>query len=108
MGSKALLVVVMFLATILLISAEVASKENDQKFDKKDGNHTSKGVEESKYPDFGSGPYGGRYGGGFRRRGGRYCRYGCCGWRDFYGRCRRCCSFPGEHLDNDVNAEPHN
>ncbi|KAE9615768.1 hypothetical protein Lal_00017724 [Lupinus albus] len=107
MGSKDLLVIVMLLATILLISAEVSSLENDHKLDKNDGNHTSNGLEESKYPGFGSGPYGGQYGGGFRRGGG-YCRYGCCGWRDFYGRCRRCCNYPGEHLDIDINAEPHN
>ncbi|OIW17343.1 hypothetical protein TanjilG_22455 [Lupinus angustifolius] len=98
MGSKALLVLVMFLATILLINAEAASKENEEKFDKNDGNHSSNGVEESKFPDFG---------GGFRRRGG-YCRYGCCGWRDFYGRCRRCCNYPGEHVDVNINTEPHN
>lgn len=37
MGSKVLLVVVMFMAAILLISAEVAANENEN-FNKKDGN----------------------------------------------------------------------
>jgi len=38
MGSKALLVLVMLLASVLLLSAEVASKDVDKKLDKNDGN----------------------------------------------------------------------
>lgn len=61
------------------------------------------------------GPWGGGYGGGWRGGygggwrggygGGGYCRFGCCGWG--YGGCRRCCYYPGEHLEAHTDAEPH-
>lgn len=38
MGSKALLVLVLFMATIILISAEIAPKDLDEKSDTNDGN----------------------------------------------------------------------
>ncbi|KAK7273949.1 hypothetical protein RIF29_15017 [Crotalaria pallida] len=116
MGSKTMLVLFVFLATIFLISANVAPKQDDEKFDQNDGDVATNGVDESKYVDFG-GPYG--HGGGYGPwRGG--CRYGCCD-RWGYGRgggyggpwrgggyCGRCCRYPGEHLDIGVDATPHN
>ncbi|TKY69187.1 Glycine rich protein [Spatholobus suberectus] len=49
MGSKALLVLVMLLASVLLLSAEVASNDVDEKFDKNDGNLDKNGVDDMKY-----------------------------------------------------------
>ncbi|KAK7308602.1 hypothetical protein VNO77_42221 [Canavalia gladiata] len=67
MGSKVLLILVMFMATILLISSEVAPKDLDEKFDTKDGKHAANGVEDSKYWGYyGGWPwYGGNYGGNY-------------------------------------------
>lgn len=61
------------------------------------------------YPGGGRGGYGGypgRGGGGRGGYGGGYCRYGCCG-RGYYGRCR-CCSYAGEAVNAQTEAEPQN
>ncbi|TKY69186.1 Glycine-rich protein [Spatholobus suberectus] len=103
MGSKALLVLVMLLASVLLLLIEVASKDVDEKFDKNDGNLDTNGVDDMKY-------YGGwQHGWGWRRGwgGGYYCPFGCCSW-NYYGGCWRCCYYPGEHVDAHTAAEPLN
>ncbi|TKY69185.1 glycine-rich RNA-binding, abscisic acid-inducible protein [Spatholobus suberectus] len=64
MGSKVLLVLVVFMATILLISAEVAPNEYEN-FDKKDGKPGANGVDESKWGYWG-GPWYGGWGGPWR------------------------------------------
>ncbi|KAG4908849.1 hypothetical protein JHK87_054965 [Glycine soja] len=61
MGSKVLLVVVMFMAAILLISAEVAPNEYEN-FNKKDGKHAPNGLYDSKW---GYGGWGGPWYGGW-------------------------------------------
>ncbi|KAG4906249.1 hypothetical protein AAZX31_20G010700 [Glycine max] len=101
MGSKALLVLVMLLASVLLLSAEVASKDVDKKLDKNDGNHDTKGVDEMKY-------YGGWGSGWDRYRRGWYCPNGCCQWSYYYQTCWRCCYYPGEHVDVRTDAQPRN
>ncbi|WJX10426.1 hypothetical protein P8452_01153 [Trifolium repens] len=127
MNSKVLLFLAMLLAAILLISAEAASKDNDEKFNKNDDNMETNGVaDESKY-GYGwgwgyGGPWRGGYGGpwhhhhgrhghhhgGWRRGHGRgyYCLYGCCSRWSYYGGCR--CCFPGEHQKVNTNVEPSN
>ncbi|KAK7308604.1 hypothetical protein VNO77_42223 [Canavalia gladiata] len=111
MGSnKALLVLVMLLAFVFVLSAEVAPKDVDETFDKSDGELNKDGLDEMKYRHGGwHGHHGGwhrHYGGwGGWRRG--YCSYGCCR-RNYYGRCIRCCYYANEQVDADVDAEPLN
>ncbi|KAK2453597.1 hypothetical protein QL285_001262 [Trifolium repens] len=92
MNSKALLLLAMLVASTLLISTEAARKDLDNKNDKFETN----GIDESKYGD---GPWHG--GGGY------HCYHGCCDY-GYHGGCRRCCYYPGEHLDIGMDAEPHN
>ncbi|XP_027362716.1 glycine-rich cell wall structural protein-like [Abrus precatorius] len=123
MGSKALLVLVMLLASVLVLYAEAAPKDVDEKFYKNDGDIDTNGVDDMKYG------HGGWHGGGRRGWGGRgggwggrgggwgwghgwgrgwgYCYYGCCGW-NYYGRCVSCCYYPGEHVDAQTHAQPQN
>ncbi|KAJ1387824.1 Glycine rich protein [Sesbania bispinosa] len=99
MNSKALLVLTMLLASVLVISmAEVTHKEGmDEKLNKKDDNLETNAVEKTKY-----------YGGPWRGPWGRgWCHLGCCAW-GYYGGCRRCCFYPGEHIDAITNVEPRN
>ncbi|KAL2347836.1 hypothetical protein Fmac_001836 [Flemingia macrophylla] len=85
MGSKVLLVLLMFMATILLISSEAAPNEYGN-FDKKDGKHGAKGIDESKwgYGGWGNPWYGGGWGGPWRGGGywgGPWRGGGYGGWR---------------------------
>ncbi|XP_061354286.1 glycine-rich protein-like [Gastrolobium bilobum] len=105
MASKALLVLVIFLASALLISSKVAPKDLNEKFDKNNDDLDVNGIDESKY--YRSGGYGGSWRGGYGGGYGGYCRFGCCRW-SYYGGCRRCCHYPGEHVEADTDAEPHN
>ncbi|KAL2347835.1 hypothetical protein Fmac_001835 [Flemingia macrophylla] len=105
------------MASVLLLSADVAPKDApkdiDKEFDNNDveGDHLdTNGMDEMKYyRGWRRGYYGGwgrRDYGGWRRgwRGGYYCPYGCCGW-DYYGRCWRCCYYPGQHVDAHTRVE---
>ncbi|XP_020239826.1 major prion protein [Cajanus cajan] len=116
MGSKVLLVLVMFMATILLISSEVAPNEHES-FDKKDGKHVPNGVDESKwgyggwgnpwYGGWGNPWYGGGWGGPWRGGGwGGPWRGGGWGgpWRRGYGGWRA----PNEHVEVGIDANPRN
>ncbi|XP_020239836.1 glycine-rich protein 3 short isoform [Cajanus cajan] len=122
MGSKALLVLLVLFASVLLLSADVASKDApkdvDEEVDTSDGNFDTNGVEEMKHHrgsrrghgSWHHGHGGWRRGhGGWRRGhgGGYYCPYGCCGW-NYYGRCWRCCHYPGELVDAHNDVEPLN
>ncbi|KAK7273951.1 hypothetical protein RIF29_15019 [Crotalaria pallida] len=75
MGSKALLVLFVFLATVLLISAEVV-REKDERLNERDGKLNTEGVDDKKYfggYGYGYGPWRGGYG------------YGYGPWRGGYG-----------------------
>ncbi|KAK6120940.1 hypothetical protein DH2020_045319 [Rehmannia glutinosa] len=104
------------LATVLLISSQVAARDLAETSDTLD---TSNEVDQyygggrggyggggrGGYGGGGRGGYGGGrggYGGGRGGYGGGGCRHGCCG-RGFNGGCR-CCSYAGEKVD----AEPQN
>ncbi|KAL9244307.1 hypothetical protein vseg_018095 [Gypsophila vaccaria] len=59
--------------------------------------------------NLGGGGYpGGGGGGGGYPGGGSYCRYGCCGHRDYHGGCLRCCGLASETVDTKVEVKPHN
>ncbi|XP_027362715.1 nucleolar protein 3-like [Abrus precatorius] len=122
MGSKGLLVLVMFTATILLISSEVAPNDFEENFDTKDVKHAANGVEESKFWGYGGyggpwyggyggpwyggygGPWYGGYGGWHGGYGGWHGGYG--GWRGGrrYGGWRS----PHGHVENSIDANPRN
>ncbi|KAH9793538.1 hypothetical protein WN944_011044 [Citrus x changshan-huyou] len=134
MGSKVFLMLGLLVSIVLLISSEAAARDlaetsND---DQKNGEVAGEtnGVDDAKYnggyggypgggrggyggyPGGGRGGYGGYpgrggYGGGGRGHGGGYCRYGCCG-RGYYGRGCRCCSYAGEAVNAQTEAEPQN
>ncbi|KAL2347834.1 hypothetical protein Fmac_001834 [Flemingia macrophylla] len=101
MGSKTLLVLCMFLAFVLVLSAEVAPKYvDDEEFYANDGVIDTNEMENGHF--------------GVRHRGWRsgaklpirHCRHGCC--RSFHGRCKRCCLYPGQTVEADADAESHN
>ncbi|XP_027362717.1 uncharacterized protein LOC113870322 [Abrus precatorius] len=100
MGSKGFLVLVMLLASLLVLYAEVAPKDVDNKFDRKDDDIDISGVDAMKYG------YRGWHGWGWGRGWG-YCYYGCCDW-NYYGRCIRCCYYRGEHVDAQTHDQPQN
>ncbi|KDO58487.1 hypothetical protein CISIN_1g032762mg [Citrus sinensis] len=119
MGSKVFLMLGLLVSIVLLISSEAAARDlaetsND---DQKNGEVAGEtnGVDDAKYNGgYGGYPGGGRgypgrggYGGGGRGHGGGYCRYGCCG-RGYYGRGCRCCSYAGEAVNAQTEAEPQN
>ncbi|KHM98987.1 hypothetical protein D0Y65_052777 [Glycine soja] len=82
MGSKALLVLVMFLASALILSAEVAPKNLDENFDAKHvGVVDTNGVDEKK-----DGYVSWRSGVPLR------CAHPCCYW--YHGRCLKYCCGP--------------
>ncbi|KAK6151838.1 hypothetical protein DH2020_014473 [Rehmannia glutinosa] len=113
MGSKVIVFLVLFLATVFLISSEVAARELEETSNTVDtslintAKETNGEVNDAKYPGGGYGGYpGGGYGGGrggYGRGRGGYCRYGCCGRSYYRGGCR-CCTYAGEKAD----AEPQN
>ncbi|KAL3010781.1 hypothetical protein AAZX31_07G163100 [Glycine max] len=113
MSSKVFLILLMFMATILLISSEVAPDDAYQNFDKTDGKRSANGVDESKYWRGGYGDYGGWRGGGWRGGyGGGRGGYG--GWRGGYGGGRGGYGGwgggfgPNEHNEAGIDASPHN
>ncbi|KAL0451918.1 UNVERIFIED_CONTAM: Glycine-rich protein [Sesamum latifolium] len=125
MGSKAIIFLVLFLATVLLISSEVAARELAQTSTAIDASKEAEKtngapVDDVKYPGGGYGGYpGGGYGGypgggvggypgsgGYNGRRRRYCRYGCCGRRYYGGGCSRCCTYAGEKASAEAQAKP--
>ncbi|XP_009759759.1 glycine-rich protein-like [Nicotiana sylvestris] len=136
MGFKAFIVLSFALAIFLFLTSEVAARElaesstNSLEISKKSEKNND--VNDAKYPGGGyrgypgggygvypgggyrgypGGGYGGYPGGGRGRGrggyGGEYCRYGCCGRRDYYG-CRRCCYNKGEAMEKFTEAKPRN
>ncbi|KAI3753421.1 hypothetical protein L2E82_25473 [Cichorium intybus] len=87
MGSKTFLLLVLALATVLLITSNMAAAKDLA------SNHDG-GVEDAKYGRDDHGYYNGRHGGynNGGGRGGGYCRFGCCGGGRYYNRGCRCCS----------------
>ncbi|KAI3470073.1 hypothetical protein Pfo_026736 [Paulownia fortunei] len=106
MGSKAIVFVGLFLATVLLISSEVAAREVAETSNtvdtSKEAEETNGAVNDAKYPGAYPGSGHGGYGGG-----GGHCRYGCCGRSYHRGGCR-CCSYAGEKVDAEPQAKPQN
>ncbi|KAK6143431.1 hypothetical protein DH2020_023779 [Rehmannia glutinosa] len=132
MGSKVIVFLVLFLATVLLISSQAAARDLAETSETVDSLkiwllvaiNSANEVDQygGGYGGGGRGGYGGGrggygggrggygggrggYGGGRGGRGGYGgggCRHGCCG-RGFNGGCR-CCSYAGEKVD----AEPQN
>ncbi|XP_075085351.1 glycine-rich protein-like [Nicotiana tabacum] len=117
MGSKAFLFLGLCLAIFVMISSEVlarelaetstTSEEDSKKSNNKNEVHEAQyggggypaGYPAARYPVPGGGyPDGGR-GGGVYPGGGRgcggYCRYGCCGRRNY-----RCCSYKAKKSNN--------
>ncbi|XP_050379851.1 glycine-rich protein 3 short isoform-like [Argentina anserina] len=111
MGSnKALLLLALFVALVLVVSASTPSRDLAETSAEKENGVTTEssnnvgGLDDAKYGGYQGGNGGGYQGGGGRGggRGGR-CYHGCCR-RYNYGRgCRRCCSYAGEAVDS---AEP--
>ncbi|CAO2820665.1 unnamed protein product [Amaranthus hypochondriacus] len=98
MGSRTL-VVLCILSLIFVVAYTEAAR------DVLSGHHAAhkkaNGIEDAKYDRYQGGGYPGRGGpgGGYPGRGGgggypgRHdsCRFGCCGRKDYYGNCLRCC-----------------
>ncbi|XP_021274432.1 glycine-rich protein-like [Herrania umbratica] len=127
MSAKAFLLLALVAAVVLLVSSEVAAKDlAETSAEKKNGEVATKtaGLDDAKHGGYegrgsngghggrgGHGGHGGRGGhggyGGRRGSGGR-CSFGCCR-SDHYGRgCQRCCSYLGEAMDAETQADPHN
>ncbi|KEH40712.1 glycine-rich RNA-binding protein 10 [Medicago truncatula] len=115
MNSKALLFLAMLLATILLICAESAPKDLDNKDEKIDTNgYYGGGGYGGPWRGGGYGGWGGGYGGrggyGGWRGGGWRGGWGGGGWRGGYGGGHGGWGggWPNEHHDAYTDAEPHN
>ncbi|RYR00109.1 hypothetical protein HN51_049798 [Arachis hypogaea] len=102
MCSRVAILMLGLLAMVLLISSEVAARNLAEKVDKEKNRLGDAKYGGGGYPGYGHNGGGGSPGshhGGSRypgHGGGGYCRYGCCG-SGYGGRCRRCCSYAGEH-----------
>ncbi|KAK6259555.1 hypothetical protein SCA6_014029 [Theobroma cacao] len=121
MSSKVFLLLALVAAVVLLVSSEVVAKDlAETSTEKKNGEVATKtaGLDDAKHGGYGGyGGHGGNgghgggggYGGyGGRRGNGGRCAFGCCR-SDYYGRgCRRCCSYLGEAMDAETQADPHN
>nr|XP_016438868.1 PREDICTED: glycine-rich protein 3 short isoform-like [Nicotiana tabacum] len=133
MGFKAFIVLSFALAIFVFITFEVAAESSTNSLEISKKSEKKNEVNDAKYPGgyggypgggyggYPRGGYGGYPGGGYRGYpgggyggypgggrggyGGEYCRYGCCGRRDYYG-CRRCCYDKREALVTE--AKPHN
>ncbi|XVF71809.1 hypothetical protein PTKIN_Ptkin12aG0069200 [Pterospermum kingtungense] len=111
MSSKAFLLLALLAAAVLLISSEVAARNLAETSSEKNNNGEmateTAGFGDSKYRGYGGRGGPGRPGGRGGYGGGR-CAFGCCR-SDYYGRgCRRCCSYPGQAVDTEIQADPRN
>ncbi|XP_010670767.2 glycine-rich cell wall structural protein [Beta vulgaris subsp. vulgaris] len=115
MASKALVLVCILAVVFVIAYAEESASEKTTTVHsneaEKNVDNKVNGIEDAKYGGYPGGGYSGRGGypgggypgrggypgGGYPGRGGypgghgNNCRFGCCGRKDYYGNCQRCC-----------------